>query len=143
MRQEEAALSCCLVIDCSPEGRLMPGSLNVTAPTSLPPSTLLLVHCADHLPRPETLALFLALARQKYDSALNCAFMCPQYRSICISDDQAQNRNRHCGGEGTKSRTADCTVGDTSIMTNVMRRGESEMETALLMYMWQLRSLMK
>lgn len=40
-------------------------------------------------------------------------FMCPQYRGICISDDQAWNLSRYCGGGGAESRTADCTVGDT------------------------------
>lgn len=39
--------------------------------------------------------------------------MCPQYRSICISDDQAWNLSRYCGSGGAKSRTADCTVSDT------------------------------
>ena len=150
MRQEEAERSCCLVIDCSPGGRLMPGSINVTAPTSPPSSTLLrptsplLVHCAEHLPRPETAALVSTLALQKYDSAPSFVLSCS--RSVGASVLLMIKHEIWASIVATGEPRAELLIAlrvIRSIMTYVMRRDESGMKTVLLMYVWQLKSLMK
>lgn len=89
MRQEEPELL--PRVDCSAAGRLMPGSTHVTSPQSL-----LLLHCAEHLPRREATAMMSKLCRNMIH-VLSCA--CSIRPSVLVN-------KHHC-----ESRTVYCTVG--------------------------------
>lgn len=78
-------------------------------------------------------------------SAIDRPFMCLQYRSVCISDDQAQNLNLYCVRERADNRAGDCTVGDT-INNNTswgVTKWDEDSVCRLSVCMWELGRLIK
>lgn len=66
-----------------------------------------------------------------------------QYRSVCISDDQAQNLNLYCVGERAENRAGDCAVGDTINNNTSWGVTKWDEDSVANVCMWELGRLIK